>query len=303
MIIGHQKNLQFLTHALENGKLSHAYCFSGPGQVGKRTVAKYIAAKALGSEPEKLAVHADYLYIERAVEEKTGKLKKDIIVSQAKTVGNFLQNRSWLGGKKVVLIDEAEKINIEAANALLKTLEESVENSLIILLTENERDLPATVLSRCQQINFSLVPEIEIIEALMKSENAPETVRLAAEASWGRPGRAVEFLNDKEKMSEYVSEIERLGKIVGRPFFEKISATDELFGDKEDAVRGRDKLKDILDLWTMLWRGAFINRTVAGKYFSPGQTLKIIDEIKNARDLLGRNVHPRLLIERILLII
>ncbi|MCX6781996.1 MAG: AAA family ATPase [Candidatus Magasanikbacteria bacterium] len=303
MIIGHQKNLQFLTCALENEKLAHAYCFSGPDQVGKRTVAKYIAAKALNTESEKLGVHADYLYIERAVEEKTGKLKKDIIVSQAKIIGNFLQNRSWLGGKKIVIIDEAEKINIEAANALLKTLEESAENSLIILLTENDRNLPATVLSRCQQLNFSLVPEAEIAEALIQSGNVPETVKLAAEASWGRPGRAVELLNDKEKMSEYVSEIDRLEKIIGRPFFEKISATEDLFGDKEDAVRGRDKLKNILDLWTMLWRGVFSGNTVAGKYFSPGQTLKIIDEIKNARELLTRNIHPRLLIERILLII
>ncbi len=303
MIIGHQKNLQFLTHALENDMLSHAYCFSGPGHVGKRTVAKYIAAKALNTEFDKLAIHADYLYIERSVEEKTGKLKKDIIVSQAKTVGNFLQNRSWLGGKKIVIIDEAEKINIEAANALLKTLEESVENSLIFLLTENERDLPETVLSRCQHINFSLVPEKEIADALMKFDDAPEAVNLAAEASWGRPGRAVKFLKDKEKMSEYVLEIERLGKIVGRPFFEKISATEELFGDKDDAVRGRDKLKNILDLWTMLWRNSFLGQPVAGKYFSPVQTLKIIDEIRKARELLGRNVHPRLLIERILLII
>jgi len=302
MIIGHQKNVLFLTEALENGKLAHAYCFSGPDQVGKRTVARYLIAKALGTEPDKLGTHADYMYLERATDEKTGKLKKDITVSQAKIVGNFLQNRSWLGGAKAVIIDEAEKINIEAANALLKTLEESVENSLIILLTENEQDLPATVQSRCQHLNFSLVSETEIQETLA-GKGAPETIRLAAEASWGRPGRALSLLEDREKMSDYVQEIERLNRIVGRPFHEKISATEELFGDKEDAIRGRDKLRDILDLWTMLWRGAIAGKTVGGKYFSPQQTLKILDEIKSARDLMSRNVHPRLLIERILLII
>jgi len=300
MIIGHRKNLDFLETALATGRLSHAYCFVGPDQVGKRTVARHIAAKLLNTEPEKLGAHPDYFYIEREVDEKKNRLKKDISVAQAKLVRNFLQNKSWLAGGKAVLIDEAEAINEEAANALLKTLEEAAENSLIILLTVNDKLLPETVRSRCQIIQFDFLPTDEIAAGLRTLGHGEELSRKAASLAWGRPGRAIGLVSEAGAIGDIELEISRVKSLVNAPFYKKLEATESLFGDKDDAIRGRDRLREILDIWIMLWRDAMRGESVFGNG-SPHEAAEMINELQTARGLLGQNIHPRLLMERILL--
>ncbi|MDD2758384.1 MAG: AAA family ATPase [Patescibacteria group bacterium] len=298
MIIGHRKNIDFLETALAQNSLAHAYCFVGPDQVGKRTVAKHLAAKALKTEPDKLLTHPDFFYLEREVDEKKGRLKKDISIAQARTVNDFLRNRSWLGGVKAVVIDEAERINEEAANALLKMLEESVEHSLIFLLTTNAKELPATVRSRCQTMEFTLVSESEILAGLAELGHAEEISAKAASAAWGRPGRAIGLLNEEGALEEYESELARWKKINHSPFYIKLAAVEDLFGDKEDAIRGRDRLRKILDLWIMFWRSELLTRPEKN---GAKKIASVIDSLRNAQQMLGANIHPRLLIEQVLL--
>lgn len=298
MIIGHGKIIDYIDQAVLNNKLAHAYCFVGPDQVGKRTIAKYTASKLLKIDSVKLPTHPDFLYLEREEDEKKGRLKKDISISQAKQVGNFLQNKSWLGGMKVVIIDEAERINDEAANALLKTLEESVDNSLIILLTTDEHELPVTVRSRCQTMEFQPVPEEEIERELVARGYEKERAALAVRFAWGRPGRAVSTLENEGVLDEYFTELERFQKISGRPFHEKLKIVDDLFGDKDDkdTVRKRDNLIAVLDLWIMYLREVMLSAKESGRKFAG-----VIDELRQAQGMLGENIHPRLLVERILL--
>lgn len=301
MIIGHQKNLVFLETAIANKQLSHAWCFAGPAQVGKRLAAFTLASKILRTEPDKLFSHSDFVYIERDVDEKKGTLKKDISIEQAKKAGTFLANRSWLGGTKIVIIDEADAINIEAANALLKTLEESVENSLIILLAVNDLSLPETVRSRCQHLSFGLVGDDEIYDGLRAMGYDEKNARLAASMSWGRPGRAINLLAQEGQMEDLVKETDRLKSLVGAPFHKKIQISEDMFGDKDDHIRGRDHLKDIIDLWVMIWREALRGHDLLGKKMAREKASEIINELQSAKDLLGKNIHPRLIIEKILL--
>lgn len=301
MIIGHKKNLDFLDAALANNQLSHAWCFIGPDQVGKRLTAFNLASKILRTEPDKLFTHSDFVYLERDVDEKKGTLKKDISIEQAKKAGAFLANRSWLGGTKIVIIDEADAINIEAANALLKTLEESVDNSLIILLAVDELSLPETVRSRCQHMSFALVADDEIYDGLRAMNFDENRARLVASMSWGRPGRAINLLSQEGRMEEVVKETDRLRSMIGAPFHEKIKISEDMFGDKDDHIRGRDHLKDIVDLWVMIWRGALRGHDMFGKKLGREKASEIIGELQSAKDLLGKNIHPRLIIEKILL--
>ena len=301
MLIGHRQTLNFLSESMDKKTLAHALCFVGPDQVGKRAIAMHLIARAFGIDEAKLASHPDFFYLEREVDEKKGRLKKDISIAQAKTVGSFLANKSWFGGTKAVLIGVAEAVNDEAANALLKTLEESIDNNLIILLTTDETLLPATVRSRCQIINFSLVSDDEIAEGLRQMGRDENLAREAAKLSWGRPGRAIIFSTEPEAMDECRIESARLQKMMGAPFHQKLKDTEELFGDKEDAVRGRDRLKRTLEIWTMIWREALRGDSLFGQTYRPSEAVEIIDALSEARDLLGRNIHPRLLIERILL--
>lgn len=303
MIIGHKKNIDFLDRAVESNRLSHAYCFVGPDQIGKRTVAKYLAAKVLKTEPDKIFKHPDFFYLEREEDEKKGRLKKEISIAQAKTVGNFLQNRSWLGGTRAVIIDEAEKINDEAANALLKTLEESTDKSLIILLTVDEKQLPATVRSRCQIIEFFLVPEQELTAGLLEKNFSPELVEQVSVVAWGRPGKALELLNTEGALGEYLLEVDRFKNIIGQPFHTKLKMVEDLFGDKHDTTRARDHLKEILDLWIIRLREIMVGGKVTPKEaeIASKSVVEIIGELQEAQKMLRENIHPRLLMERILL--
>lgn len=305
VIIGHKNIVSFLEKALENKALSHAYCFVGPDSVGKRTMACYLASKILNTEPEKLSTHPDFFHLVREVDEKKGKLKKDLSVAQAKQVRNFLQNRSWFeNGTRITVIDEAELLNSEAANALLKTIEETNDNSLMFLLTTDDKALPATVRSRCQVINFDLVSDDEIVAGLKKMDFAGQAAKEAADLAWGRPGRAVQLLKDPELLQEYKNELERWQKLLSQPFYAKLKNTEDLFDDK-DQSRGGEKIKRTVDVWIMLWR-EFLLKQIAGKKDSAmelpsDKILEIIDDLRAVRGYLNRNINPRLLMEQILL--
>ena len=92
-IIGHKRILQFFDSVIEHDNLSHAYCFTGPGSVGKRTVAKTLAAKILNVDLEKLNTSLDFSLVERAINEKTGKMRKDISIEQIRNLISVLFNR------------------------------------------------------------------------------------------------------------------------------------------------------------------------------------------------------------------
>lgn len=311
MIIGHEKITAFFEEAAATGNLGHAYCFSGNDEVGKRTLANAVAAKLLKVTEEKLLGHPDYVYIERVEDEKTGKLKKDLSVRQARELRGRLQNRAWLGGYQAVVVNEAELLNEEGGNALLKILEEPAKQSVIFLLTTDETALLPTIRSRCQHFYFSLVSEKAIEEGLTRMGYDGITAKECARLSWGRPGRAILLAQDGAKRSEYYSELYRLQKIVSAPFGEKLQAVEELFGKKDDDVlRKRDRWQRVLEIWQMVWRDALVAKYGAKKISDDWRALSalpspkivaVTDALRRARKLMGENINPRLLIEEILL--
>lgn len=317
MTIGHEKIWEFFDNAIIGGNLSHAYCFVGLGQLGKRTLAKQIGARLLGVAEDKLASHPDYYYLERVEDEKTGKLKKEISIAQARDLRSRTLGKTWSGGYRIVIIDEAELLNEESSNALLKTIEEPGAKTIFFLLTENDNAILPTIRSRCEKLFFNLVPDETICAGLVSrgvsAKNAEEVTGIA----WGRPGRAIDFFLDKDLKEKYLEETARWKSMIGRPFHEKLKSIESLFGDKSehtDHIRERGKLQKILDIWIMLWRDVLLAKTGAVKKMSSGigdpgdvknisaeNILEIINELQTARKLLGQNIHPKLLIEQILL--
>jgi len=159
-ILGHEKPLNIINAYIENSSFSGGYIFSGPEGIGKKAVAKIIAQKlnctALQNRPcgacgsclktEKFQ-HPD-LHI---IESDTAQIKiEDIRFLQREA--NF---RPYEGAMKVFIIDDAHKLNPEAANSLLKVLEEPPADSLIILISHKPQNIFKTVLSRCKVIRFS----------------------------------------------------------------------------------------------------------------------------------------------------
>lgn len=148
-------------------RLPHALLFAGPAGVGKRQFATSFAGAVLCQNPSALGAvcakchaccliqahsHPDFRVI--APEEEGHAIKID----QIRELSEFIQKTSHQGGYRVVIIQPATAMNTYAANALLKTLEEPTPNTLIILISDQRASLPMTVISRCQQVRFSIPP-------------------------------------------------------------------------------------------------------------------------------------------------
>ncbi len=293
--IGNQNIASFLQSSFESGTFSHAYCLVGASQVGKRTLANQLAAQILGVVVAGLATNPDYVYVERLEDEKTGKKKKEIAADQIRQVREKFYNTSWLNGYKVIVLDEAELLNEESANAFLKILEEPPAKSIIFILTENDNLLLPTIRSRCQCLELSAVSDLEISEFL-KSLNchdsqAQEIIKLA----WGRPGKAKELLEDNEKYSQNFEEQRRFEKIIKSPIYERWALMEDVLSEKGGLIKTKEKLEPILESWIMFWRDLMKTDLENGKKYQ-----RNIDQTNKTKNLLGANVNSKLAIEQLL---
>ncbi|MFA6547386.1 MAG: hypothetical protein WCT11_00365 [Candidatus Magasanikbacteria bacterium] len=292
--IGQPHITSFFDLAFKHSSLGQSYCFVGASQIGKRTLANNLAAQILDVELEKLKFNPDYYYLERQEEEKTGKKKKEISVNQARELRDKLYNRSWFNGYKVAIIDEAELLNEESGNALLKIIEEPPAKSIIFLLTENDSWLLPTIRSRCQIFQFVPVSDEEISKLVTAVSDISDTKEIV-ELAWGRPGRAINLCQDFELLGSCLKEKTRWQKIITTPIHERWQEMEEVLSEKGGLIKTKEKLDPILDFWTMLWR----EKMLSDKNFDDQYRI-IIDEIKNVKNLLSANVNPRLVVENFL---
>jgi DNA polymerase-3 subunit delta' len=146
-------------------------------------------------------IHPDVLFIkpegdqikidQKGDQIKIGQKSDQIKIGQIRTAGERLSLRALKGRRKVMIIDDAHTMNIASANALLKTLEEPPEGTVIILITPSPHHLPATVLSRCQRLSFGLLKRKVIEDILISKGMKKEDAFLTASLSDGRIGRAL----------------------------------------------------------------------------------------------------------------
>ncbi len=182
-IIGQQKPLKVLRKALVTGAIHHAYLFSGPKGIGKKTIA-YDFAQAIILNDDPLGevyvrenIHPDLLIIER--DEK----KTLISIEQInREMEPWLSLKPYRSSRRVVIINEANLLSLPAANALLKTLEEPPGHAVIMLVAD-EQLLLETIISRCQLLRFFPLPEADLhgflIQKKVDYERAAYLARLA----------------------------------------------------------------------------------------------------------------------------
>jgi DNA polymerase-3 subunit delta' len=169
---------------------AHAYLFVGPHGVGKATVARLFAAGiACGDDPKcrrrvVRGLHPDVILVE-----PDG--RSAITVEQARNTVALANLAPVEGERKIFVLEEGGAMNDEAANALLKTLEEPTASTIFIVIAESEGDLPETVASRCRTVVFGRVPEIEVAVGLHGLGVDEERADQAARISGGRPGLAI----------------------------------------------------------------------------------------------------------------
>ncbi len=194
--------------ALRRERLHHAWLLCGPEGVGKATFAYRAARRLLGARPDPdygllgsspddhvnrmiiAGSHPDFLVLEREVE--GDKVKKFISVDAARTLPEFFAKTPSQAAYRVAIVDAADDMNINAANALLKTLEEPPERGVLFLVAHAPGRLMATIRSRCRRLTFQPWPEEAVAGFLRARSDLPaEQVAAVAGMARGAPGRAL----------------------------------------------------------------------------------------------------------------
>ena len=203
--IGHQQSIALLQAAVTHKRLAHAYLFHGEEAIGKRLTAIRLA-QALNCEqpPEadgldscgacrscqqiEARTHPDFFVIEPDPEQATQQIK----IEQVREIEHQIMYRPLIGERKICLINDADRMTIGAANALLKTLEEPPAHSLFLVISSRPAALPATIRSRCQALRFTTPARTQVEAALiLKREIPPADARFLAIISEGRIGEAL----------------------------------------------------------------------------------------------------------------
>jgi len=205
---GHEDSEAAFEDARSRGRLHHAWLLTGPEGVGKATFAYRAARRLLGAEPERAYgilgaapedpvsrqiiahSHPDIMVLERMGED--GKPRKVIPVDEARKLSEFFSKSPATAPHRVAIIDAADDLNINAANAVLKTLEEPPPRGVLLLVSHSPGRLLATIRSRCRRLAFHALPEAEVAEFVQArtGANAEDAIRLSRMAV-GAPGRAV----------------------------------------------------------------------------------------------------------------
>ena len=194
--------------ALGRGRLHHAWLLCGPEGIGKATFAYRAARRLLGARPDDrygllgaapddpvsrlvaVGSHPDFMVLEREVE--NDKVKKFISVDAARALPEFFSVTPSMARYRVAIVDAADDMNVNAANALLKTLEEPPERGVLFLVAHAPGRLMATIRSRCRRLTFQPWPDEAVANFLRPRTDRPEEeiYPLAAMAR-GAPGRAL----------------------------------------------------------------------------------------------------------------
>ena len=178
---------KYLSNSIKSNMISHAYMFEGPSGVGKNTMARELATTLL--EMENLFNSPDYIEIppdgNSIMIAQIRKLQSDILVKPYKSY-------------KIYVIDEAQKMTVEAQNALLKTLEEPPKYAIIILITNNKESLLDTIKSRCEIIKFTPIPLVEVADYLTQTGVDKNRASLLANFSRGSMQKAIELSESED---------------------------------------------------------------------------------------------------------
>lgn len=215
-IVGHQEAMADAAGAIMSGRMHHAWLISGPKGIGKATLAYRMARTLLkhgagAAVPPDLTVpmddpvfrkvmalsHPDLLLLRRPVD-KTDRIQGVMPVDEVRKAFDFFSLSAGEGGWRVCIVDSADDMNIAAANALLKILEEPPRQSIFLLISHSPGRLLPTIRSRCRKLMLSSLNDRDLLQVVAAHfpELNKDELHLAAQLAEGRPGSALALARD-----------------------------------------------------------------------------------------------------------
>jgi DNA polymerase-3 subunit delta' len=333
-IIGQETAVSLLQRAVDDDiRLSHAYLFVGPEHVGRATTARTFA-QALNCRVEgegpcgecricRLITEGKHPDIETVApggvceeaEHKDHQGSRDIRICQIRRLEKVVSRAPFEARRRVVLVDPAESMTAEAANALLKTLEEPPLNVVLVLIAALEERVPETVRSRCRRVPFYGVPRAEIERALVERwDAAPEVAGRGARLAQGRVGWAVAAVENEKLLVERERAVTEVQSALQGGISERFAYAEVLgrrFSQDAASVDGS------LAVWEDWWRDTFLAasdrtdlvantehldelRSQASQYGVRG-ALKSLLAVRETRQRLEEHANPTLALEAMLL--
>jgi DNA polymerase-3 subunit delta' len=319
-IIGHEWVIKSLRQHVSGGNIKHAYLFTGPESVGKRTVAIRFAQavnclNSTGNDVPCLdcktcgqierMVHPDLTIV------KPGNTGGSLKVEQIREFQYSLHLAPNNAVFRVAILLDFENATENASNALLKTLEEPPDNVVILITAENAERLLPTIISRCEVIHLRPVPKDTLnagIQNLWKI--SPEEADLLTQISGGRPGYCFNLYQSPELLEQRRKWIDDMNRLLASNRIERFSYAEEV-------VKQRNQLIPLLKTWLGFWRDVMLrSRDIDSQitnidYFESidqlaqnlqkDKTLQVVCLLDDTFYHLERNVNPRLAIEDLLL--
>jgi DNA polymerase-3 subunit delta' len=294
--IGQKRTIELLQAGLKRSAPVHAYLFVGPAHVGKMTLARDLACalncnsdhRPCGECPSCLKIlagkHADVREIGLGKSPGDGKARTEISIEDVRDLQHSANLPPYEGKCKVFIIDGAEWLSIEAANCLLKTLEEPLPGVVFILLSTNEQLLLSTVVSRCQRIEVVPLPAGEIEPTLIEKHGvSPEKARLLARLSHGCLGWAVEATDSGilERHSDFIDGLVETIDGDNEVRFAYAAQLATEFGQNRESVQEK------LELWLDWWRDLMLVKTGLGDMVTNIDRMEILTGMSRDLDLAG----------------
>ncbi len=330
-LLGHEWAVDMLRQHAVRGEIRHAYLFCGPPGLGRRTLALRLAQALNCSTPAAPGIpcgvcrdckqieamqHPDLSLIEPTIKDPDDS-KKLIPSARGETrieqIRDFQKNiylKPYQAKYHIALFLRFDNANDNAANSLLKTLEEAPAHAILLLTADTPEQLLPTIVSRCEILRLRALP-ISVIETdLLNRGVDEERARLLAHISGGRPGYARKLIDDISLLEKREERLNDLQTLLNASRVEKFSYADKLSKDKET-------MRQVILIWLSYWRDVMlraasaetplinIDRNMEIEFLAGRMDLsaarRVVSDLESALEKMDKNVNSRLLAEVLLL--
>ncbi|MDO8496656.1 MAG: hypothetical protein Q7S43_04395 [bacterium] len=251
-LIGHNKQKKYFKYVIGNGALSHAYLFTGPEMIGKKMLAlelfETINKRSYINDP-------DFIFVGPNLSEGESKIH----IEDIRKLKSFFRFKPYAGPYKMAVIDDANCFTDQAANALLKIIEEPPKFSVIILTSSMPGLIPSTIVSRCEKVRFNEATEKETADYLIEKKVNKEDREFLVKFAGGRIG-LVNRLIEGDGMAEAKRAVDDLRKLFNSGIYEKMSYAKKIH---EKALRhssGQGGYQPLVGYW-LNWVSAHLRNS------------------------------------------